>query len=143
MLPKEHEVLGRITMSEKSNDETGEKSSSSDKSCVIYRLSSAPGVIMCICNLDVRPEQSFSWTEQVSEICYCRGIAGTSGSISYSLLESVVRPDIHPKSSRSHEVELSGLWVDSRPDWTFQQVVTNLSHKYFKKRTKTSHKMLK
>ena len=81
MLPKEHEVLGRITMSEKSNDETGEKSSSSsDKSCVIYRLSSAPGVIMCICNLDVRPEQSFSWTEQVSEICNSKGIAGTSGN---------------------------------------------------------------
>ena len=31
--------------------------------------------------------------------------------ISYALLESGIRPDIQPKSSRSHEAEPSWIWM--------------------------------
>ena len=31
--------------------------------------------------------------------------------ISYTLLESAVRPDIHSQSSRSHEAEPSRIWM--------------------------------
>ena len=31
--------------------------------------------------------------------------------ISYALLESEIRPDIQPKSSRFHEVEPSAIWM--------------------------------
>ena len=31
--------------------------------------------------------------------------------ISYALLESAIRPDIQPKSSRSHKAEWSGIWM--------------------------------
>ena len=55
-----------------------------------------------------------------------------SGTISYSLLESAIRPDIQPKSSRSHEAEPSAIWMTEdglQPgsDCTFQQGVTKLS----------------
>ena len=32
-------------------------------------------------------------------------------AISYTLLESAMRPDIQPKSSRSHKVEPSVIWM--------------------------------
>ena len=32
-------------------------------------------------------------------------------AISYTPLESAVRPDIHPKSTLSHEGEPSGIWM--------------------------------
>ena len=32
-------------------------------------------------------------------------------NISYALLESAIRPDIQPVSSRSHEAEPSGMWM--------------------------------
>ena len=32
-------------------------------------------------------------------------------TVSYALLESAIRPDIQPKSSRSHKAEPIGIWM--------------------------------
>ena len=66
-----------------------------------------------------------------------RPVGGTvacivSGITCYALLESAIRPDIQPKSSRSHKAEPSAIWMTEdglQPgsDCTFQQGVTKLS----------------
>ena len=44
-----------------------------------------------------------------------RGMASSMSealdNVSYALLESAIRPDMQPKSSRSHEAEPSGIWM--------------------------------
>ena len=50
------------------------------------------------------PQKGMSTFESVYDFSPCLGI------ISYALLESAIRPDMQPKSSRSHEAEPTVIW---------------------------------
>ena len=45
---------------------TFSQSAPTDKACYVYRLLNATDVIVVMCNTAVSPEQSFSWTNEVS-----------------------------------------------------------------------------
>ena len=45
---------------------TFEQNSPSDKTCYIYRSKRVPEMFLCLCKIDVDPEQAYSWTDQVN-----------------------------------------------------------------------------
>ena len=42
--------------------------SPTDKSCYVYRSRTNPQVLVCLCNTEVEPEQSYSWVTQVWDL---------------------------------------------------------------------------
>lgn len=60
--------IGVICTGLKSNDiNSMSQNAATDKTCYIYRLTSRPEVIVALCNTDVSPEQSYSWTHNLMD----------------------------------------------------------------------------
>ena len=48
--------------------QTLEQLGKSDETCYVHRSKDTPGLIVCQCKTDVKPDQSFSWVTQVRSI---------------------------------------------------------------------------
>ena len=60
------EVIGALFSGMNERDiNTLTQMSPTDKSCYIYRSRTVPQVLVCLCNAEVEPEQSYSWVNQV------------------------------------------------------------------------------
>ena len=57
-----NEVVGEITCGAVELD----VSSSSDRTCILRRLKNLSEVVVATCELDIKPEQTFVWTQLVS-----------------------------------------------------------------------------
>jgi len=66
------EVVGEIGCgTSESND-----ASSSDRNCKLCQLKNRPEVVVVTCEIDVKPEETFLWAQQVSghavlDLCAC------------------------------------------------------------------------
>jgi len=56
----ENEVIGELSCA------TSDDASSSDQNCRLCRLKNRPEVVVVTCEIDVKPEETFLWTQQVS-----------------------------------------------------------------------------
>ena len=57
-----NEVVGEITCGTSESEVT----SSSDETCKLRQLTDLPEVVVLTCEIDVNPEETFVWTQQVS-----------------------------------------------------------------------------
>jgi len=65
---KNFEMIGGVFGGMREGDFTSlHQQSPTDKTCYIYRCKDNPGVIVCQCNMDVTPEQAFSFSTQVKQ----------------------------------------------------------------------------
>ena len=66
ILYEDFEIIGALFSGMKDRDvNTLTQLSPTDKSCYVYRSRSTPQVLVCLCNTEVEPEQSYSWVTQV------------------------------------------------------------------------------
>ena len=66
ILHGDFEVIGALFSGMNDRDiNTLTQMSPTDKSCYVYRSRSVPEVLVCLCNTEVEPEQSYSWVTQV------------------------------------------------------------------------------
>lgn len=67
VLYEDFEIIGALFNGMRNRDvNTLTQMSPTDKSCYIYRSRSVPEVLVCLCNTEVEPEQSYSWVTQVT-----------------------------------------------------------------------------
>lgn len=69
-----------------------------DKSCYLYRKKDNKKVLVCQCNTDIKPEQSYSWVTEVSVTIYWQlntRVIPLSSSVSLKFTTFQVSIDVH------------------------------------------------